>query len=492
MKIYVLHSGQPSARRLAHHLGCASGTELPEQAPPVIVQWGNAGLSRSFGCILNGSLAIRLAMNCRLRERLLSLNAIPVLGMQEKAHTIRRYHAIVFQQEVVALYKASGISLREYARPAPQDELYKEIDLNVSSRELRYIMQFAVRSVYCLGLDFACVQFGVRSDGGIRVLDVMPAFSMHDDLAVRMAELIAAFANRYTEDQSTTIIFGADPEFMLADSSGRMLSASEFFPRFGRVGCDRVVQRDQNSPNSLPVAELRPEPAATPKDLFRNLYRAMLLGIKKTAPSDAVWLAGGMPFAGYPLGGHIHFSGIAPNSQLLRALDTYLALPVFMLEGEGSMSRRPRYGFPGDFRKAEHGGFEYRSLPSWLCSPKATRGIFALSVLIAASYRSLKKNLFIYPSVQRAFFTGSKIEIARYIPDIWEEIEALPLYGDYMDYLSPFKHQIWGADAWEEGEDIRLAWKLPPYNNWYIPNTPTGLCYNTEGNMPEQEREVYG
>jgi hypothetical protein len=484
MNVYVLHSGQPSARRLARHLECGSGTVLPQQAPPVIVQWGNTGLSNFSACVLNRSEAVRLAANVRIRERLLTLNGIPVLGEQERAQTIRRYHVIVFQQQAVALYMASGISLRESARPAPRDELYKEIEMDPAVREIRHIMQFAVRSVYCLGLDLACVQFGVRSDGRLRVLDVMPAFSMHDELAERMAELIADFAYYYTTAQSSPITLGTDPEFMLADSRGQMLPASRFFPRFGKVGCDRVVQRGQDSPTSLPVAELRPEPAAEPKDLFRNLYRCMLLGIKKTAPSGVSWLAGGMPFSGYPLGGHIHFSGLAPSSQLLRALDTYLALPVCMLEGEGSILRRPRYGFPGDFRKAEHGGFEYRSLPSWLSSPKGARGIFALSALIATNYRQLKKNLFIYPSVQNAYFTGEKEEIAKYIPDVWQDLEDLPLYGQYSDYLSPFKRQIFEAEAWEEGKDIRLAWKLPPYNNWHTDTTPNGLCYNTEGNMP--------
>ena len=67
------------------------------------------------------------------------------------------------------------------------------------------------------------------------------------------------------------------------------------------------------------------------------------------------------------------------TSRLLRVLDNYLALPFILIEDQNTKLRRPRYGFLGDFRRKTHGGFEYRTLPSWIVSPRITKGVIASS-----------------------------------------------------------------------------------------------------------------
>ncbi|WP_051331220.1 putative amidoligase domain-containing protein [Aneurinibacillus terranovensis] len=492
MTYLLLHTGQEQTELLARHLGCECATMLPDAIPSFIIQWGNTGLSglQLNQVVLNGAEAIGLASSPAIRQHLLSQSGVPTGKKNKPVRTIRRYVAIVFQQEVMALFKSSGSSLWQHSRTTENDN-YKEIEVNPVIREIRHILQYAVRSIYILGLDFGAVYFGVDIDGRIRVLDVRSAFPLTEKLAAQFASCVKLFAAGYFTKQNGEMMLGADPEFMLRTPGGKLVVASRYFPKKGVVGCDRVWLRGDLSHKHLPLAELRPEPAQEPKELLRNLYYAMLLGNRKVNEPNIEWVAGGLPFSGYPTGGHIHFSGVEVNSQLLRALDTYLALPVFMIEGPGSRQRRPRYGFPGDFRKKSHGGFEYRTLASWLASPVATRGVFALSRLIAHSYRRLTRHLFLNPEVQRAYFTGNKGAMACYVPAIWGELESLEQYAAYADYLDPFKKMVFAREEWDEDSDIRRVWKLPPYDSWMQDHQKKAVCYNVERRKHVQEREIW-
>lgn len=52
-----------------------------------------------------------------------------------------------------------------------------------------------------------------------------------------------------------------------------------------------------------------------------------------------------MPQPGFPLGGHLHFSGVALNGALLRALDNYLALPLALLEDKRAVAQTALWQF---------------------------------------------------------------------------------------------------------------------------------------------------
>ncbi|MCZ4142661.1 hypothetical protein BZG17_33240, partial [Escherichia coli] len=127
------------------------------------------------------------------------------------------------------------------------------------------------------------------------------------------------------------------------------------------------------------------------RELIAHLLRAFGSASRSITDHTLIWQAGSMPQRGLPLGGHVHFSGITLNGELLRTLDNYLALPLAMLQDPRGDARRPRYGALGDFRLKSHGGFEYRTLPSFLVSPLVAKGVVGLAGLIASNYRRLRQ-----------------------------------------------------------------------------------------------------
>jgi hypothetical protein len=189
----------------------------------------------------------------------------------------------------------------------------------------------------------------------------------------------------------------------------------------------------------------------------------MQMASRKIADDSLVWVAGGMPSNGFPLGGHVHFSGIPLNSELLRVLDNYLALPLVLLEDSTTGTRKPKYGFLGDFRRQRHGGFEYRVPPSWIVSPTVARGVLSLSKLLADHYRLLRSRPLDEPTVQEAYYLGDKQRIRPLLPSLWNDLVRLPAYRTYERYLTPLKAMMLHMEGWKEQDDIRQRWKIGPF-----------------------------
>jgi hypothetical protein len=258
------------------------------------------------------------------------------------------------------------------------------------------------------------------------------------------------------------IVLGADPEFVMLSKKGNLLIASRYFPRNGKVGYD-AIWIGQNRSNK-PVAEIRPSPSTDPQVLVVRIYQSLYYAAKKMEHISSKWLAGSMPYQGFPLGGHIHFSGIQPNFKMLRAFDNYLALPFVIVEDtQSSRKRRPQYGFLGDFRFQEHGGFEYRTLPSWLVSPTLTKGVFALAKLIAAHYDQLQLDPLSDPEVQKAYYAGEKETLRKWFEVLWADLERLDNYERYKKFLDGFYRFIVSGNSWSETRDIRRYWRVPPF-----------------------------
>jgi hypothetical protein len=253
-------------------------------------------------------------------------------------------------------------------------------------------------------------------------------------------------------------MIGADPEFILRNPNGKIVSADRFMGRDGVVGCDAVVLSSHQV--LLPLVELRPEPSTNPIMLTQHLRSLMKRAERMINEPDLDWLAGAMPVKGLPLGGHIHFSGVEVSSRFLRVLDNYLALPLIMLENESVNRRRPRYGFLGDFRKQSHGGFEYRSLPSWLVSPKVTLGVLSLSFLIAHHYLELQQQPLRQIEIQRAFYCGDKPVIEPLIEKLWLDIQNTDMYQKYHKELNSLFQMILHKEVWQEQQDFRKNWNI--------------------------------
>ncbi len=291
----------------------------------------------------------------------------------------RSYAAAVYGLEAVEIRRIGGGSFSRAFRPEATPPQSAEPDEALA----RIIERAAVRALYALGHDQGQVTVDVGGNGRATVRSVSgtphPLTEEGErrlaEAAARRAELLAAESRR-----PPAATLGADPEFVLLTQDGRVVPASRYFPPGAAAGSDSVVVRGVRR---WPLAELRPDPAPEPAALTAALRRLLARASRRVGDAPFIWRAGALPVPGLPLGGHIHLSGVAPTPERLRALDNAVALPLRLLEPPGAARRRPRYGALGDFRRKAHGGFEYRTPPSWLVSPTLACGVLALAKIAA-------------------------------------------------------------------------------------------------------------
>lgn len=449
-----------------------------ESYSQVLVRWGNRSDRAKADLTLNDLPALQRAASKRSILALLQLNRIRCLrlinprgdeaqrtwvsqdALDERGRenyaveTIRwrtRYHVHVVNLRAIAIY---------------QEKRGKKL-LRVTDRHgkmVTKIMEMAIHSVHLLGLDFARVEIALDSDDSPLITDVDPAPKLTSRLAHLYGEALSHYVAELTAylnaGEATPIRMGADPEFMLRHrETGKMIMASRFFPNLGPVGCDARTVRIGGKHH--PLAELRPEPDSSPRRLVENIRRTMALALKLAPFRNVEWVAGSLPFRGYPVGGHVHFSGVRLNSVMLRALDNYLGIPVMLMEyPKTAKARRRRYGRLGDHRYKEHGGFEYRTLSSWLISPAVTRAILALASLVSRYFILLRENRLDTHRDQRAFYQNDKAYFRDWFTQMWRQLTMLPGYENLADDLTPIYDLVTSRRVWSENEDIRRAWRL--------------------------------
>lgn len=428
----------------------------------LLVQWGEGpySMTSSDFCVLNSVEGLK---NCTDHnwKQMLPFHGIDV-GQESQSYQ-KKYIVYVINLQVIGLYsERDEVWLSAETK---QKGRYREISLFNNRLELRKVKKLAVRSIHSVGLDFGMVVIGVLNNAQF-VLKLLPKPILFNKMVQRLNKSIQTLASSLQATINPEhVILGADPEFVLRKSNDhKFVLASKYFDKTGSVGCDQIWLRGDKTKKKLPIVELRPSPSKDPQVLVRNIYMNLLAASKKINDPNIQFLAGSSPLRGYPIGGHIHFSGVGLNSFLLRALDNYLALPLFLLEDPAGFRRRPRYGFVGDFREQYHGGFEYRTLPSWLVSPRITKGVIALAKLISCSYLQLRQVPLSNASVQIAYYQGDQAKMTHIVHDLWEDLEQLPLYSTYQAYLDPLKESILHQNQWNEALDIRPRWRIPPYN----------------------------
>ncbi|WP_208414451.1 putative amidoligase domain-containing protein [Paenibacillus castaneae] len=256
------------------------------------------------------------------------------------------------------------------------------------------------------------------------------------------------------------LLIGADPEFVLVTPAGKVASASRFFGAGvgGAAGADAVLIGRRLL---YPVAELRPEPAEDPAALAANVRRLLLRAADRISDPALRWAAGAMPVPGLALGGHIHLSGAPLTSRLLRLLDSCAAFPLALVEDPAGRARRPRYGTLGDFRQQPHGGFEYRTLPSWLISPAAAKAAFALALLCAREAEHLHYIPALEERYAAAYYAGDRAELAGCLDGIASSISAAASYEELAPYIEPLFQAARSGHTWDESTDIRVKWRIP-------------------------------
>lgn len=393
------------------------------------------------------------------------------IGKIKKLSYREIYLVAVFQQKVLAFYKQTNNStVGNWINSAivkNNNKIYlNKINSFKSKREEKRIRELAIRAIYALNLDYGIVKIGLTGGAKPWVLFVNSTPDAAGEVNDLFSQAIKNFEDKWfrtVEIGTGGVIIGADPEFVIGGVDGRLIMASKYLPKNGQAGCDRIWTNNDRS--QLPLAELRPTPSSELSKLFINLYNSMLIAHKKINSPKVKWLAGAMPIAGYPIGGHIHFSNIWLNSFLLRALDNYLTLPITLLEDTNGSSRRPGYGFLGDYRAQFHGGFEYRTLPSWLVSPRITKGAIALAKLVIENYQSLEQNPLQKIEIQKAYYSGDKNILRPIVINLWRELQQLSDFKLYDKYLLPLEDLINNGYSWDETKDIRIAWRLVKLKN---------------------------
>ncbi|WP_052421912.1 putative amidoligase domain-containing protein [Paenibacillus sp. FSL P4-0081] len=317
----------------------------------------------------------------------------------------------------------------------------------------------AVRALYSLGLDSGEVE--LRAMGGRRyvvtgITPLMPVPGKPLPEPYRAASRELARSHALEQPGRAGLLMGMDPEFLLLrESTGRVVPASRYLPMDGAAGCDAGPPGTRGV---FPVAELRPAPRGEPRALLAQLMSAAREADRLIADRSLRWRAGGMPLRGWALGGHLHFSGVTLCAPLLRALDNYLALPMLLLEDVRAAARRPRYGLLGDFRRQPHGGFEYRTLPSFLVSPVIAKGAVCLAHLIVSHYEELPLRPLDREKLHAAFYSGDKQPLREAWPPLEAQLRALGGYAAAASYIDPLLRSIAAQQTWDESRDIRGLW----------------------------------
>ncbi|MDA8234745.1 MAG: hypothetical protein M0Z31_08120 [Clostridia bacterium] len=487
MDVVLVHKSQPeidTLETLLPRFGFL--TEAPDEKIRILIRWGNTDGEDKGRLVVNTKDALGRATDVKRALAYWQINgvrcpkafytkkplkkmAIPVTGgyLITGESFIRRYIVYVFDLQILGLIRKIGNQVAEIPFQNPFSPNYgPEMALPTQHKEWEKVCIMATRAIYAVGLHFGAVDVGVDKSGKAYALQIDPAPRLTRYAARTMANAFQAYIMRSLRKEEfarsmSVLTMGADPEFMLRNKvTKQMILASNFFPFNGIVGCDQrsvLGQRRQH-----PLAELRPAPAKEPVELFGNLQKTMAEAIKLAPYYNVEWVAGSEPFPGYQIGGHIHFGGIRVTTDLLRALDNYLAIPVMLLENpESARKRRKKYGFLGDYRIQPYGGFEYRALACWLVSPRLTRAVLCMAYLVAINYLRLNKDWLADARLRLKFKEADKAAFYLIFQEIWEEISALPQFPKYKEMLEPMAKMIMNKKRWRENVDIRETWNMP-------------------------------
>src|SRR5690606_3946625 len=136
------------------------------------------------------------------------------------------------------------------------------------NKEAKVMERLAVRSVYALGWDYGVVRLGKGTQGKSIVIDVIARPKLNTYMTCAFQQAFDNYATRIANlvPNTSELLLGTDPEFILVDASGTLKLASRYFSRRGAVGCDAIWQGSNR--HNKPLVELRPRPSSSPRELI--------------------------------------------------------------------------------------------------------------------------------------------------------------------------------------------------------------------------------
>lgn len=459
MRVLLLHPSEAAGRLLAPLLpGVTIRSRHPGGAWDLLVRWGVAdGPDAPY--TFNPTWALDHAADPVACRAILQANGVRRWTGRSARRPPPPRSVVTFRVHTVDLC-AIAICRVERGRERPARSL--------TTRSRQVLEMVARRALYALGLHFGAVDVVVEASGRPLVRHIDPAPTLDEELALAYGKALAQAIHILQLDASSPshvraarMLLGADPEFVLVRRhNGTVRCASDVFPMDGSVGYDR--QRTViHGRRCHPIAEIRPMPSDSPYTLVEHVQRELQRAYRMAPDRNTDWLAGANPADGCFTGGHVHFSGVVPTTFLLRALDNYLALPALLMENPAlARARRSRYGLLGAFRRKEHGGFEYRTLSSWLTSMRRARSTLCLAKLVAVEYPRLRRHLLATPEAQRAFYQGDKEIFRDAVEDLWHDMRATDSYQEFSQDLEGTRIWILNRRQWRERADLKRLWRV--------------------------------
>jgi len=338
----------------------------------------------------------------------------------------------------------------------------------LSMETLRALEVFACRALYALWLDIGSVLVAVSGTGSMAVREVWSV--EQGDLPLDrglLEQAIQQWLLNWEEDAAeeeteNEFLLGADPEFILVNNEQKVVSASDYLLDYNSVyiGIDALLYKGKLI---YPIVELRPAPESDPNRLFASLYSLLKEATLAITDDGLRWLAGSMPAQGIALGGHLHISGIRLTPRLLRILDAALAIPFAAVADQSGKGRMRKFGGLGDYRRQYHGGFEYRTLPSWLVSPALTKAAIACCWLAVAYRKELASELELQQKLDEAYIEQDRDLItheALNILKLLSNIASSEASYELEKALAPLEHAIRQRKTWNEQIDLRQRWSM--------------------------------
>jgi len=342
----------------------------------------------------------------------------------------------------------------------------------LSEETLRALEVFASRALYALWLDIGSVLVAVSGTGSMAVREVWSIEQQQlpidrELLSKAIHQWLQAWerdARKHEGDRAVEEAFqlGADPEFIIVNSEKKVVSASDYLLDYNSmyVGVDALLYKNKLI---YPIVELRPAPEANPNRLFVSLHRLMKEASLAISDDQLHWLAGGMPIQGIALGGHLHISGIRLTPRLLRVLDAMLAIPFAAVADPAGKGRLRKFGGLGDYRRQFHGGFEYRTLPSWLVSPALTRAAIACCWLAVANRKELAALLTSPYWLDELYQSNDRerlVHEALHMLELLSKLAAKEPAYELGKALAPLVQALQQRKTWNEQIDLRKRWSL--------------------------------